>query len=669
MENLHLTTKRQEIVKMMGFDSTNSILRYYPYRYDIYKDDELSFDKHDSKVSIQGVISSLKPKVEYLPNKLNKITITVNHQGIDVKVIFFMRLYSYAFLNEGNSIVLIGKYNAFNNEITVSNFFMGKINGKEKLVPVYSTPSSVKDAQYKTFIKHVIKENYEHNYIKEIIPTDFKTKYHLIPLYNALEYIHNPRNSEDLKQAKRYLKYEEFLTFCACGYLKRKMLSYSGNKNTKVVDYQLINTFIKSLPFSLTKDQKMVVDEIIHDMQSNVNMSRLLQGDVGSGKTIVGLIAAIASFSCGYQSAIMAPTDILARQHYQEIKERLKDFNINVGLLVADMKNKEKDEILENLKNQKIDIIVGTHSLISSNVIYKKLGLAIIDEQHRFGVRQRVMLKEKGDNVDVLYMSATPIPRTLASTIYMDMDVSTLQTFPYKERKVKTYYLENNDISKIKDFVLQYLKTGQQIYIICPSIENSKKDLATVKNIYKEWENKFNDYKVALLHGKLKADEKAAIMEDFSNGKIDILVSTTVIEVGINVKNANMMIIYNAERFGLATIHQLRGRIGRYGKTGYCYLLSDNEDENAKERLKFLQDNEDGFKIAEFDLKNRGAGDMLGTMQAGKSPFVISNLIDDFAILKEASKDVRYIMTHPEIYHEFIDYINDFMVKQEQYVD
>ena len=398
-------------------------------------------------------------------------------------------------------------------------------------------------------------------------------------------------------------------------------------------------------------------------------MSRLLQGDVGSGKTIVAIISLIANFTASYQGAIMAPTDILARQHYQGIKDLLEYRSIKIGLLVSDMKSSEKKEVLEDIENGRIDIVIGTHALIQDYVKFNKLGLVVIDEQHRFGVKQRVALREKGSEIDVLYMSATPIPRTLASTIYMDMDVSTIECYPYKERRIITKFIDENSIKSLENQIKEYLKTRQKIYVVCPSIEESKLEISNVNEVYKNLSKTFVNYKVALLHGKMSAAEKNEIMEKFDKGEYQILVSTTVIEVGINVLDANMMIIYNAERFGLAQIHQLRGRIARDGNIGYCYLLSNSLEEDVVDRLTFIANNNDGFKISEYDLKRRGAGDMLGLAQSGKSPFKLANLIDDFNILQAASKDASMMLSNESKYKDFIDYVRKIIHSSEQYVD
>ena len=669
MINTKLTPKRKEIVQTMNFDSLFSVLRYYPYRYDYFNHMTPSFSHHDKKITFEGKISS-NIKIERITKGRMKTSFTITNNNSSVKVVMFNRFASSKIFSIDTNIVVNGKYNSFNNEITVTTFIIGSLNGKEKFNPIYSLPTNIKDHTYRQFVSYIYNEALKENILNDIIPIEFIEKYKLTTLKKALHDIHFPTNSEDLKQAHRYLKYEEFLTFCVMGALKRRLYSLSNGVKHKKIDLIYVNRFIKSLPFELTNDQYIATKEILKDLSGLNLMSRLLQGDVGSGKTIVSFISLIANYTSNHQGALMAPTDILARQHYESLKKILKDNNdIKVSLLVSDMTSKEKQQTLLDIENGSIDIIIGTHALIQEHVKYNNLGLAVIDEQHRFGVKQRLALKEKGKQVDVLYMSATPIPRTLASTIYMDMDVSTIECYPYSQRKINTYYINENSIKSIKGFINSYLKTNQKIYVVCPSIEQSSLDISNVNEIYESFKHYFKDYNVGLLHGKLSTEQKNEVMEKFDEGKYQILISTTVIEVGINVIDANMIIIYNAERFGLAQIHQLRGRIARDGKEGYCYLLSSSVDEDVVERLSYIKSCNDGFKISEYDLKRRGAGDMLGIAQSGKSPFIIANLIDDFNILTVASKDANMILNNTNKYSEFVNYVRKIIHSNEKYVD
>lgn len=668
MEKIKLTPKRKEIIELMNFNSIFDVLKYYPYRYDHYKHQKLSYSLHDKKVCFEGIITS-KVKIERITKGRMKTSFTITNKDDFVKVVMFNRFANTSFLYEGASIVIMGKYNAFINEISVSNFFIGKLEGKERFTPIYSLPSNIKDSTYRQFVNYVYDYANNNNYINNLLPIDLINKYKLVDLSTAIKYIHNPTSEEQLNQAYRHLKYEEFLSFCLLGALKRKMYSSSIKYERKRIDIEYVKQVIRHLPFKLTNDQKNVMKEILDDMSSHTCMSRLLQGDVGSGKTIVAILSLIANYTSSFQGALMAPTDILARQHYASIKEVLKYSPIKVRLLVSDMNTFEKKIVLSEIENGNVDIVIGTHSLIQESVKFNKLGLAVIDEQHRFGVKQRIALKEKGEAIDVLYMSATPIPRTLASTIYMDMDVSTIASYPYKQRIINTKFINDNSIKSIRKDILSYLSSNQKVYVVCPSIEKSNIDISNVMEIYEKLKKELSPYNVGLLHGKMTASEKEEIMKDFDNGYYQVLVSTTVIEVGINILDANMMIIYNAERFGLASIHQLRGRIARDGKIGYCYLLSDSEDIDAINRLEFISSTNDGFKISEYDLKRRGAGDMLGVAQSGKSPFMVANLIDDFNILKVASEDAKMILNNESKYQEYLNHIRQIIHSNEQFVD
>ncbi len=669
MKNLKLTPKRKEILESLNIDNPLNLLRYYPYRYDCLSLQPLSMDLHEKKVTIQGIICS-EVKVFQFYGKKCRTTFKVNFLNEEISVLLFNRFGWSKILKKGNHVVVSGKYNAFKNEIVASSFFVGKLDEKEKWIPIYSLPATIKTQTFQNFIQSIVDYYAEDDKIQNIIPDQFIKKYRLISLKESLNFIHFPKTAEQLRQANRHLKYEELLNFCSLGVLKRQLLLQNGIKNKPKFDMAFLKKVVYSLPFQLSEDQKIVLKEILDDLNRNYCMSRLLQGDVGSGKTIVALLALVANFTTNYQGALMVPTDILARQHYQEFQKILKDFPIDIYLLVSNMSKKEKEMVISLLKENEHCIVIGTHSLIQEQIQFKKLGMAVIDEQHRFGVKQRLLLKEKGGQMDVLYMSATPIPRTLASTLYMDMDVSTIACFPHSGRKVITQFLRSNQIKIIKSKIEEYMKhTNGKVYVVCPTIENSSLDLENVVSIYEKLKKEFKDESCLLLHGKLKSEEKNKVMEEFNQGTCKILVSTTVIEVGINVKNANMMIILNAERFGLAQIHQLRGRIGRDGNVGYCYLCSDQEEEDVIERLEFLSKNDDGFKISEYDLQRRGAGDLLGLRQSGETPFMIANLIDDYAILKAAAQDARFIMNNQEQFKTYYNYIMDCLNHSQKYVD
>lgn len=668
MNKFNLTQKRKEIMECMQYHSLFDVLRNYPYRYERFISEPLDMTKHKQKITIEGIITG-GIKVDTFGYKKTRTSFFIKYQQDFIKIILFQRFSWSKVLKDGQNVVVTGKLNYYKKEIVASKFFAGSLDNQEQFISVYSLPITIKDRTYRSFVAAAYSYLHSQHDLKDLIPDEFRNKYHLLSLDEALKQIHMPENDAQLFQAQRYLKYEELLNFCVMGGIRKEIFSKGNEELKKNLNYSLISDVMKSLPFRLSKDQLSAFNEIIADMQSNKIMSRLLQGDVGSGKTIVGLLSLVANYSASFQGVLMAPTDILAKQHYQDFMIFLKDYPIRIALFVRDMKAIEKKEILQNIENGKVDIVIGTHALIQENVNFYNLGLAVIDEQHRFGVKQRIALKEKGKKVDALYMSATPIPRTLASTIYMDMDVSTIQTFFHDGRKVITKYIPESNYQSIKNEMEKYLQEKKKIYIVCAAVNESPMDLKNVENIYQEVQKDFPQVRVGFVHGKLKANEKQDIMQQFAQNEISILVSTTVIEVGINIKDANMMLILNAERFGLAQLHQLRGRIGRDGNIGYCYLLSDNLSEDVVERLQFLSSTDDGFKISEYDLLRRGPGDMLGVNQSGAESFKIANLLNDFNIVTTANKDAKYILQHRYLYKDYLHQIYQVMEKEQKLVD
>ena len=426
---------------------------------------------------------------------------------------------------------------------------------------------------------------------------------------------------------------------------KSNKIGFKVNRN---IDYEYINKIIKKLPYKLTKDQLTSLKEILNDLDGNNIMYRLLQGDVGTGKTLVAALSLIAVAKSGYQSVMMAPLDLLARQHYEYLNNLIGD-EMNVVLLVSSLTNKEKEKSLKMIKDGTAQIVIGTQALIQDSVVFKNLGYTIIDEQHRFGVNQRKTLKEKGEGVDLLLMSATPIPRTLAISLYGDMDVSILSEFPNKQRNVKTDVLVTNTIKPLIGKIFDLVNNKQRVIIICSMIEGDNEIKRNVFDVYDGLKNYFDGVlNVGLLHGKLSDEEKNAEMMKFKNGKTEVLISTTVIEVGVDVKEASMIIIYDAENFGLAQIHQLRGRVGRAGQESYCYLLTTKNDEDTLKRLNFMKESDDGFEISRFDLSLRGPGELVGQKQSGLPPLQFANFIDDIKILDVAQKDAYYIIQDME---------------------
>ena len=633
------------LLNKLNIYTIDDLVNYYPFRYEILEKTDLNSDR----VVIDGVVET-NPLFIRLRGKLDKMSFRVRLDDRICNVVIFNRGFLRNNIKINTTITIIGKYDIKHNTITASDIKFGSISSLPKITPVYHTVSKITSKQINNYILKVIDDIK----VTDIIPSILLDKYKLIPKSEAIREIHRPDDIHLLKNAINHIKYEElFLFMLKMNELKRNRVKVIGIK--KEVDKNNVLEFINNLPFKLTDDQLKVVDEIYNDLTSNIVMNRLVQGDVGSGKTIVSFIAIYINYLAGYQSALMAPTELLAYQHYLNIKNIFKDYDIKVELLTGKTKNKKK--LLEDLKNNKIDVLIGTHALIEDSVVFNNLGLVITDEQHRFGVNQRSNLKNKGTNPDILYMSATPIPRTYALTIYGDMDVSSIKTMPSGRVPVKTYLKKNSEIKEVLTMMYEELKNKHQIYVIAPLIEES--DKIDLENVY-ELEEKFNKafkeiYKVGVLHGKMTKDEKDNVMESFKNNDIQILISTTVIEVGIDIPNATMMVIFDSYRFGLSQLHQLRGRVGRNSLQSYCILISDYE----KERLDILTLTTDGFKISEEDFRLRGSGDLFGIRQSGDMSFRLADIKKDYNILIKAKEDANYILDNIDNYPYLNKLIND----------
>ena len=634
LDELKLTDKRKAICQRLDLNNSDEILSYYPFRYEMFNEVHYSDFKINSNVCFKGELIS-SPST-FRKGKLATTRFKVLYEEEVILVTIFNRPWVNN-VRSNETITITGRYMG-NNKVTASNYFTKEVIGE--IIPYYPLKEGINQNEIRKLIEYTLKKC--EGELKDILPSDLISEHHLIDYLTAIRNIHNPVNSDLLKKAISRLKYEEFLRF----YLSLEILkgnTTSADKKKKEFSEVKVNDLIDSLNFELTEDQKKTVDEILADLSSNKVMYRLIQGEVGSGKTAVAMIGLYANYLAGYQGALMAPTEILAKQHYQSLKDILEPFGVRVGVLYSSM-DKEKN-VKNAIKNGDIDVIVGTHALFSKDVVYSNLGMVIADEQHRFGVRQRQALKEKGNNVDFILMSATPIPRTLASSIYGDMDVSTIETLPAGRKGCKTYLIKKNSIVDIMDDIRKKLEEGRQIYIIAAAIERlDNYNAKDVSGLYEALKEEFSPYKVALLHSKLSTEEKDSIMKSFNANEFQVLISTTVIEVGVNVKNATMMIIYDADRFGLSQIHQLRGRVQRSDYEGTCYLLTDSKDEDVLKRLDILCKSNDGFEISYEDLKLRGPGDILGTRQSGIPAFILGNLIEDTRFINAARDDAHRIM-------------------------
>ena len=643
MDKLTKSPRLNYLLGQMGIFNYWQVINHLPRRYEnlsYTKERDLS-DK--DRVVVLGKVISI-PKLV----KAKGITITTFDFISDKRTYFrvkaFNRPYLSKTINLEDKFTLVGVFNKKNNEIDLMNLYKGEIPLNEQLKPIYSLPQDYPNHLFASLVKRSLEEIGDKIY--NLLPYYFINKYRLIDRKEAIYYAHNPVNYEQIRQSLRHLKYEEALLFS----LKNQIIRDNNKSLAKVkkepIDLTSCEPWLNTLPFKLTEDQITASKEIIEDMNQKTLMYRLLQGDVGTGKTLVSFIALYANYVRGDQGALMAPTDALARQHYENAKKLFKDTKIKIALLLGSTPQSEKKVIYSDLEDGYIDIVIGTHALFSKAVKYSSLGLAIIDEQHRFGVNQRITLANKGDHADLLMMSATPIPRSLALTLYGDLDISTLTSFPSKKRDVKTEIVHSED-KYIYDVISQSLKENKQIYVVAPLIDYREDERYSVDKLYARYLLKYPG-KVGLLHGKMKSEEKEAALEKFYTGELPILVSTQVIEVGIDVKKANTMVIYDASNFGLASLHQLRGRIGRDGSEAHCLLTLDEEDEEARNRLDILCKSEDGFVIAEEDMKLRGPGELAGNKQSGIPNFVFLNIVDDFKIFVVARDDAKYILNNKD---------------------
>ena len=624
--------KSEILLNKLGIMNVYDLITYYPSRYEILKNSNLDEALSDERIVVSGKVESI-PIVLRFNRTLNKMNFRLTLQDRKVGVSIFNRAFMKPNLKVGTSIIVIGKYDKEKNIVTASDIKFGFLGTDTKIEPIYHLTSGITNKTLLTYINYGLL-TYGKN-IPDYIPVYLQEKYHFINKKVALNIVHNPSDENKLNIMLKRFKYEELFLFMA-------KIHYLKNKNKKEIGIErnitkeMIDRFCKLLPFNLTSDQEKVINEIVIDMNSKKTMNRLVEGDVGSGKTIVSFAAMYFNSLVGYQSALMAPTEILATQHYNNMLKIFKD-KLQIRLLIGSLTKKEKQTIYKELEEGVIDVVIGTHALIQGDVQYHNLGLVITDEQHRFGVNQRANLKNKGSRCDVLYMSATPIPRTFALTIYGDMDISIIKEMPKGREKVETIVKSNKEIEDVLEIMYEELKKDHQIYVVAPLIEDDESNLTSVNELENELKKAFKNYRIGVLHGKLANSIKDDIMLKFKNKEIDILISTTVVEVGVDVPDASLMVIFDANRFGLSTLHQLRGRVGRSDIKSKCILISKDETE----RLRILEKTSDGFKIAEEDFKLRGSGDLFGTRQSGDMAFKIANIKEDFKILEYASSDAK----------------------------
>ena len=630
---------RVKLLNKLGIFTLKDLITYYPRTYeDRSKPKNIAECIDGEEVLIEAYASGKVTDVRLRGKTMQKLVIR-DETGVATAV-WFNQSYLKNKFKQGEKYTFYGKISNIFGKITINSPVFdeeGKTSNTGKIIPIYPLTFSLSQNTIRRIMENAIKE--VEGKLEETLPEYILKEYKLEGINEATKSIHFPQEFKDFNIARNRLAFEELLTM-QLALLELKNSYINEEKGIQFSKDVHMSDIINKLPFQLTNAQRRVLEEIDNNMESDKPMNRLLQGDVGSGKTVISMCAAYKAVKCGYQAAIMAPTAILATQHLENFKKIFDELDIKCELLISAMTKKKKTELLERLKNGEIDILIGTHALLQENVEFKNLGLVVTDEQHRFGVKQRTTIVEKGQNPDVLVMTATPIPRTLALILYGDLDISIIDELPPNRKKIDTFAVTKGMEDRINNFIKVQLKEGRQAYIVCPLVEeNEELDLKSVEKLYEKCKTEtFPEYRVEYIHGKMKAKDKDDIMMRFKNKEIDILISTTVIEVGVDVPNANIMVIEDAQRFGLAQLHQLRGRVGRGEYKSYCILKYEGKGETVRKRMKVMCDTNDGFIISEKDLELRGSGDFFGTMQHGLPEFKIANLFEDMKILKVAQE-------------------------------
>ena len=652
--------KRAETLANLGIETIEDLLSYYPFRYEDIQERQIQEINDQEKVTLKGLVVS--PAVlNRFGYKKSKLSFRLMQENDVFMVSFFNQPYLKDKVVVGEEIAIYGRWDAKRQTLNGMKI-LSSSSQNEGFSPIYHVNKSIRQTTLIQLIKQAFEQYY--GYIEENLPQNLVDKYRLFARNEAMWAMHFPKTMEDHHQAKRRVIFEEFFIFqMKIQGLKTKE---KAEKNGLSIPYdiQKLKAFIASLPFELTNAQKKVTNEICKDLLSPKHMQRLLQGDVGSGKTIVAAIVLYAATTAGFQGALMVPTEILAQQHYQSLAELLHSFEVNVALLTGSTKTKERQQILTDLKSGELDIIIGTHALIQDEVDFAHLGLVITDEQHRFGVNQRKVLREKGYKPDVLFMTATPIPRTLAITVYGEMDVSIIDEMPAGRIPIVTRWVLPKQLDQVLKWGQTELASHHQMYVICPLIEESESlDVENAQKIYEQLRDYYApDYQVGLLHGRMKNDEKDAVMQAFKENQLQVLVSTTVIEVGVNVPNATAMIIIDADRFGLAQLHQLRGRVGRGSQASYCILVANPKNEVGKERMKIMTQTNNGFVVSQKDLELRGPGEVFGNRQSGLPVFHFADIVADAHILEVAKEEAQAIYAQKDwqilpMYQDLVNYL------------
>lgn len=632
--------KKIALLNKLGIFTVNNLLEYFPYSYiDTTKFKKISEITEEGSYSYRLKIISLMENRKKRNIRVTKF-LAMDEEMNYCTIVYFNNIFISKNLKINNVYEMYGRAKLLGKNVEIQSPTMqNKANIIGSIIPQYHLCKGISNLDIVKIIQNLLKKN---SYFEEKIPSNILNELNLESYDNAIRNIHFPKDNEGFIRAKRRLVFDEIFYF----QLAMKKLKRNNYDAIKIEIKDETFDFIKSLNFKLTNSQNKVLEDIFRDMTSDKQMNRLVQGDVGCGKTIISFIAMFNVIKNGFQSVFMAPTEILARQHYDNAKNLFLDYNIKVELLVGSLKESEKKAIREKIENGEIDIVIGTHAVFQEKVVYKNLGFVITDEQHRFGVKQRLLLSKKSKNPDILVMSATPIPRTVGLVMFCDLDISTIDELPSGRGKVNTYFVDENYEERYMNFIKKHISEGRQAYIVCPLVDESDTlELQSVINLYERLKERyFQDVEIEFIHGKIKPVDKDRIMKNFENGKIKVLVATTVIEVGINVPNSNIMVIYNAERFGLSQLHQLRGRIGRGNYESFCVLVSNNKSTNVKKRMDIMCSSNDGFYISEQDFLLRGYGDILGYRQSGEARFKILNIQKDYELLKSAIKYVDKIL-------------------------
>lgn len=651
--------KRLAVLQELNINTVEDLILYLPTRYEDNTVIDLNEAEDQSTVTVQGEVYS-SPTVAFFGRNKSKLTVHIMVNQIAVKCVFFNQPYLKKKIELHGTVTVKGKWNRSKQEINGNRMFFNQQDNLNdtQLEPVYRIKEDIKQKQLRDHIRQSLNDVVIHEWLSD----ELRNKYKLETLEFTLNHLHHPQGKQDLLRARRTYAFTELFMFELRMQWLNRLEKASDDAIEIEYDIQKVKAFIDSLPFELTDAQKTSVNEIFRDLKAPIRMHRLLQGDVGSGKTVVAAICMYALKTAGYQSALMVPTEILAEQHAESLIQLFGD-TMNVALLTGSVKGKKRRILLEQLENGTIDCLIGTHALIQDDVTFDNVGLVITDEQHRFGVNQRQRLREKGAMTNVLFMTATPIPRTLAISVFGEMDVSSIKQLPKGRKPIITSWAKHEQYEQVLTQMTNELKKGRQAYVICPLIESSEhlEDVQNVVELFESLQQYYGENKVGLLHGKLSNEEKDEVMHRFSEHEIDILVSTTVVEVGVNVPNATFMMIYDADRFGLSTLHQLRGRVGRSEHQSYCVLIASPKTETGIERMTIMTQTTDGFELSERDLEMRGPGDFFGVKQSGLPDFLVANIVEDYRMLEVARDEAGELIQSGEFFNSNYDHLRHFI--------